>query len=71
MTAKNSQATAETEQELKDLPTWDDWTKEYRNRRREIMTRLYANGSGFSMTKIAEIYGVSRQRVQQIIRGEE
>jgi DNA-directed RNA polymerase sigma subunit (sigma70/sigma32) len=54
-----------------DPPTWDEWTAEFRKRRREKMLRLYDNGKGISMTKIAKIYGVSRQRVQQIIRDDE
>lgn len=53
------------------LPTWDEWTEIYRAKRRELMVRLYDEGRGISMTKIAGIYGVSKQRVQQIIRGEE
>jgi predicted DNA-binding protein YlxM (UPF0122 family) len=66
----NNTDTIVAELELKSLPTPEEWMAQFKAKRRELMLRLYNNGNGFSMTKIAEIYGVSKQRVQQIIRGE-
>ena len=60
-----------TNVDIKMRPTWDEWTDEFRKNRRETMLRLYDNGNGISMTKISRIYGLSRQRVQQIIRNED
>lgn len=52
------------------FPTWDEWIKEYQEKRRIMLIRLYDNGKGLSMQKIGDIYGLSKQRVQQIIRSQ-
>jgi DNA-directed RNA polymerase sigma subunit (sigma70/sigma32) len=56
---------------IKKPTTWDEWTANFRDNRRAEMLRLYENGKGKTMTQIAEIYGISKQRVQQIIRDDE
>jgi DNA-directed RNA polymerase sigma subunit (sigma70/sigma32) len=56
---------------IKKPTTWDEWTANFRASRRAEMLRLYENGKGKTMTQIAEIYGISKQRVQQIIRDDE
>ena len=55
---------------IEPMPSYREWLREYKRRRREFVMRLYDNGNGMSMTKIANVYGLSKQRIQQIIRSE-
>lgn len=57
-----------TATELKTFPTRDEWMKEYDRRLRQLMLRLYDDGNGLSVVKIAGIYGCTRQRVYQILK---
>ena len=62
--------TTPTINKIEPMPSYREWLREYKRRCREFVMRLYDNGNGMSMTKIANVYGLSKQRIPQIIRSE-